>query len=142
MNISESELGNENKKNQESYATFGNIKKDKEEILNIKISNKTLNNLYYKYYSNKEEEFENNESIKKIKLKIPLKKEIKNEIGQKDKDEENNIINNNNEEKKENLKNIYENHLDYSRAYSFEHKENIDSVLFNKLKEEILNKKN
>ena len=141
MNISESELGNENKKNQESYATFGNIKKDKEEILNIKISNKTLNNLYYKYYSNKEEEFENNESIKKIKLKIPLKKEIKNEIGQKDKDEENNIINNNNEEKKENLENIYENHLDYSRAYSFEHKENIDSVLFNKLKEEILNKK-
>ena len=153
INASDSEQVNENKKNKEKLIRNKSIKNNNEEedkingVSNIKqsfeakLSNKNINSKYYKYYSNKEED--NFEHIKKIKLKIPINKELKNENGIKEKEEENEIKNSNNEEEKnyENINNLYKNQINYSIVNSFENRQDIDLARFNKLKEEILETK-
>ena len=153
INASDSDQMNEIKKNKENLVRKKSINNNEEDNnineINIrhsfgagaKLSNKNINNKYYKYYSNKEED--NIDHIKRIKLKIPINKELKNENGIKEKEEENEVKSNNNEEdkKNENTNYLYKNQMNYSRVDSFENRQDIDLARFNKLKEEILNTK-
>jgi len=150
INVSESDQMNEMKKKKEELVRNKSIKNEEEinnELNNInqslgqKLSSKNINSKYYKYYSNKEED--NFDHVKRIKLKIPINKEIKKENDIKEKDEENEVKTNNDEEEKknENINNLYKNQINYSRVDSFENRQDIDLARFNKLKEEILNTK-
>ena len=153
INVSDSDQMNDNKKIKEKLVRKKSIRNNIEEENNInesniksfgggaKISNKNLNIKYYKYYSNKEED--NLDHVKRIKLKIPINKELKNENGLKEKEENNEVKSKNNEEEKknENINNLYKNQINYSRIDTFENRPDIDLARFNKLKEEILNTK-
>ena len=153
INVSDSYQINDTKRNKERLIRNKSIRNNNEEDnyisdlsnikqnLGVKLSNKNLNTKYFKYYSNKEEE--TFEHIKRIKLKIPINKELKNENGLKEKENENEVKSKNNEEdkKNENLNNLYKNQINYNRVDSFENGQDIDISRFNKLKEEILNTK-
>jgi hypothetical protein len=71
-----------------------------------------------------------------MKLKIAKKKEIKNNNLDKDKNGDNNKNNNYIDDYI-----LFENNTNSTKKYTFEHKEKIDFTKFNRLKNEILNKK-
>ena len=123
-----------NKKNQEKLMTLGSFRIENEDIGPTK--NKHLSIFYNKFLGNKDIDNIN----KTIKLKIPINKEIKSENFDKEKNLEtinnvNNFIDNNNNN------NVFENDINPSKKYTFEQKDKIDFSKFNRLKHEILNKK-
>lgn len=135
MNLSVSEYRDDDNKNPEKLATLGTIQNDNDEdnLPSLKRSNKNLNIFYTKYCGTKETNIE--EKKKKIKLRIQMNEEIKNGNSFKDINKDINKLNYN--EGKPNV--VLENKINYLNT--LDNKQIIESVEFNRFKNEILNKK-